>query len=257
MEDTVAERTDLIRLDPEGDVLLTLKDGAQRVLVSSKILSLASPVFKKLFASSFREGAKLAESSYAEIPGIPEIPLYEDDPSAMKTMLSILHHQSAYDLAQTAPESIAILAICCNKYKCVEPIRPWIETWLLRPFTSTMEDFGFMLFAAHLFRSEELFSGVYAKIIKSLSTSSLREWKKNERLAALPRIVMGEIDVAPLIPSLLIIIRRLDDRYKIIAAQYVLRNTICGALPERLVERPHHFRYDMYSLWTDTSRLGN
>ena len=74
-EDSVGVKADLERFDPEGNVLFNLNDGAQKFVVSSKILTLASPVFKALFAPHFFEGAKLAESGYTEIS------LHEDEPN--------------------------------------------------------------------------------------------------------------------------------------------------------------------------------
>jgi BTB/POZ domain len=197
IEDSVGVKSDLERFDPEGNVLFNLNDGAQSFVVSSKILSLASPVFKALLAPHFSEGTKLAESGYTEIS------VYDDEPSAMNTMMSILHYQGANDLNKADPKEIAALAICCNKYDCVKPIRPWIESWLHRhPSTSSVEDYGFILLAAHLFRSSELFSDTFAEITKKLSPNFSTAWDQNGILAFLPSIVIGEIYLAlPLLCS--------------------------------------------------------
>ena len=49
---------DLIQLDSDGDVILSIEssDGSthERLLVSSAVLSVASPVFSKMFRSGFR-----------------------------------------------------------------------------------------------------------------------------------------------------------------------------------------------------------
>lgn len=188
VDEAAEQRADLERLDPDGDVMLKLDDGAA-VLVSSKILSLASPVFKALFAPSFSEGAKLAELGYIEVS------LRDDNPCAMRTMLAILHYQDASELDGTDPEAIAILAICCDKYNCVKPIRPWVETWFHnRPCISTAEDYGFMLLTAHLFRSSEQFSSISAEIIRKLSPDFINVWGTNDILAFLPSNVRGETE---------------------------------------------------------------
>lgn len=49
-------------LDPEGDVILATTPGEgaiQKVLVCSRILSLASPVFAKMLGPNFKEGQEL------------------------------------------------------------------------------------------------------------------------------------------------------------------------------------------------------
>jgi hypothetical protein len=48
-------------VDPDGDLLLFVgTDQKLNMLVSSKTLSLASPVFKAMFSQKFKEGKELA-----------------------------------------------------------------------------------------------------------------------------------------------------------------------------------------------------
>lgn len=58
MSDNVSAMAELERLDPDGDVVVVVEDQSplkRRFLVSSKVLSVASPVFAKLFSFSPRE----------------------------------------------------------------------------------------------------------------------------------------------------------------------------------------------------------
>lgn len=111
----------LERLNPDGDVILLVEgQSTGQFLVSSKILSIASPVFAKLFGSNFHEGMQMAKSSR------PTIPLREDDPVAMRTILRILHHQEPEQVEPMNAERLAIFAIHCDKYDCVKALRPWI-----------------------------------------------------------------------------------------------------------------------------------
>ena len=55
-----------IKIDPEGDVVLELGTAPKlHLLVSTKVLALASDVFKALFSPRFLDGIKLAEKSVA------------------------------------------------------------------------------------------------------------------------------------------------------------------------------------------------
>ena len=66
-----------VEIDPNGDVVLILN--GKKLLVSSKILSMASRVFAAMFSSQFREGLHNAT------PGIiPTIPLPEDDATLLR-----------------------------------------------------------------------------------------------------------------------------------------------------------------------------
>ena len=66
-------------MDPEGDVILVLGDvGLQ---VSSKVLSVASPVFKAMFGPHFAEGQGQASSMKPR-----RIKLHDDDVEAMKVL---------------------------------------------------------------------------------------------------------------------------------------------------------------------------
>ena len=69
----------ILEIDPKGDVILELTwpDGKQGLLVSSKAMSLASPVFDTLFSSFFSEGPRNQPASE-----IPVVPLPQDDAEA-------------------------------------------------------------------------------------------------------------------------------------------------------------------------------
>ena len=87
-------------LDPDGDVVLVVESqNVKRFLASSKILSLASPVFSKMLSSNFREGMQMAVSYR------PTIVLHDDDPFAMKTMLGIFHHKELDEKANDCGET--------------------------------------------------------------------------------------------------------------------------------------------------------
>lgn len=93
-------------IDPEGDVILTC--GETEFQVSSKVLSLASPVFKALFSPSFAEGQ--ATSSKAS-----RIQLHDDNAESMRFMCAVLHHKCT--LANgIGLEKLERLAVVTDKY---------------------------------------------------------------------------------------------------------------------------------------------
>ena len=96
----------IIAIDPEGDVILICNDSEFQV--SSKVLSLASPVFKAFFSPNFAEGQPTSDKT-------SRIRLHDDDAESMRLMCDILHHKCA------SPNGIGLerlerLAVLTDKY---------------------------------------------------------------------------------------------------------------------------------------------
>ena len=155
-------------IDPEGDVYLCSDDF--KLLVSSKALSLASPVFKKLFGPHFIEGSQIS----AKKPG--STTLSEDNAEAMVALCQIIHHQpfkAAYDPPLRFMDTLAIIA---DKYDCVPALAPWSASWLhvkLRLEPSGLE-VGRLLFSAFLFNDPVIFQQVTKSMVYSLPTSEYK-----------------------------------------------------------------------------------
>ena len=175
-------------LDPNGDLILVVEgQNAKRFLVSSKILSLASPVFSKMINSNFREGTQMKENN------CPMISLHEDDSHAMMTMLGVFHYKEPDPEVPMTAKQLADLAIHCDKYDCVKTIKPWILTWFSNfQHELVEEEYGFLLFAAHFFRAAEKFSELSAKAQINLSTSSFDKWDSLDILDFLPGGLRGK-----------------------------------------------------------------
>ncbi|GAE00227.1 predicted protein [Paecilomyces variotii No. 5] len=135
--------------DREGDVILAAGGNSmspRRFLISSKVLSLASPVFAALFGPQFLEGSRMAEH------GPITILLDEDDAKTMEIMLRILHHQTPSKIENLTTKEMATLAILSDKYDCAGVIRPWTSKWFFRHENMpNLEDYGLILTAAHFF----------------------------------------------------------------------------------------------------------
>lgn len=138
--------------DPDGDVILRLQplvpqgnapqgdqpaenrpsagesDPHTRLQVSSKVLSLASPVFKSMLYGPFGEGVALAEASRLQKPYIQDLP--EDHPQSLMTLCGILHFHKDYASITPSPENLEKLAVLANKYQCTQTLRYCGKSWL-------------------------------------------------------------------------------------------------------------------------------
>lgn len=178
-------------LDSEGDVVLAVKkpdsDDQNMFLVSSKVLSLASPVFEKMFSPKFLEGEQVRRGErLCNVLG-------DDDPEAMQIILRILHHcrhDRPFQLKE--PLKLATVAIHCDKYDCSNPLDVWIRGWMgdqnLGPLgICTAEGIGLLLVAAYMFRRNNAFlSSFGSRASKFLMPGFVSVWKQNELISLLP-----------------------------------------------------------------------
>ncbi|KAH6674274.1 hypothetical protein B0J14DRAFT_617053 [Halenospora varia] len=106
-----------------------------RIQVSSKHLTLASPVFKAMLKHSFREGAGLREF------GCVQIPLPEDDPDAFSILMSIIHAKNQAVPRQMSLPLLTTIAILVDKYELHESTDLFANTWIDALKTSMPETF--------------------------------------------------------------------------------------------------------------------
>ncbi len=136
-------------IDPEGDILLQFhqeqfgedaSDGKTEekklntleLPVSSKVLSLASPVFKAMLDGRFKEGIELAKNKASSQPYTLTLP---DDGEAATILARVLHFDLTGVPEKPSPASIEKLAFLCDKYQCVNAMKYcssfWLRNWLL------------------------------------------------------------------------------------------------------------------------------
>ena len=183
-----------LTIDPEGDIHLNLRD--RELLVSSKVLSLASPVFKELFGPHFPEGNCVE----AKNPG--HIGLHEDDPEATTFLCYLLHFQMDKIPDNPTPDCLDSIAILADKYDCVRSISQWTAFKLCiaaRQAEQSISD-GRLLFPAYVFDNPQIFKEITKHMVYSmnidmsfLSTSSLPELYciPNELAAGLPDALLS------------------------------------------------------------------
>ena len=140
-----------ITMDRMGDLVLELGD--QRLLVSSTILTLVSPVFEAMFKPTFKEGIGAASSiaPYA-------IPLPEDDPEAFILFCRVIHHRTNEVQLHPSPFCLENQAFICDKYQCKSVLAPMGVLWLQRLFkNATQEDLHRLLLFAYVLDLAEPF----------------------------------------------------------------------------------------------------
>jgi hypothetical protein len=164
-----------LEIDRYGDVVLELtskdsKDcngseisGAD-LLVSSKVLTLASPVFSAMLSPRFREGQRTTSGT------LDPIPLPEDDIAAMTILCYIFHFNYSAVPAKPDLELFKNLALMCDKYDCVAPLGFISEQWLLKwEKAAKKEELETLLFISYMFDRPERFSALSTRIIKEFT----------------------------------------------------------------------------------------
>lgn len=95
------------------------------MLVSSKHLMLASPVFKAMLQhSTFKEGDTLQTS------GQVKVPLPDDDPTALKILLDIVHGRVRQVPRQVNLKVMTDLSVLVDKYQMLEIVELYAEIWM-------------------------------------------------------------------------------------------------------------------------------
>lgn len=113
-------------IDPHGDVVLLLGGASRRLLVCSKILSVASSVFAAIFSPRFHEA---------------EVPLLNDPPLAVETIANILHFRHSLVPTTISFDDLFDIALVADKYDLAPALGPWRQIWLRQiPECSTNAD---------------------------------------------------------------------------------------------------------------------
>ncbi|OAL20982.1 hypothetical protein AYO22_08402 [Fonsecaea multimorphosa] len=110
-------------IDPTGDLVIDIEN--ERLRISSKVLSLASPVFGVMLSSGFKEGTPQSTDDSPRV-----IPLPEDDLEAFKLVCRVIHFQLDQIPQELKIDSLEKLALVCDKYQCTVAMRHCAALWL-------------------------------------------------------------------------------------------------------------------------------
>jgi hypothetical protein len=173
-------------IDPRGDVTLhCTKEGQAevRLRVSSKVLSVASPVFTACMRPYIR-GTPTRGRSYS-------VPLPDDDPEAMYILCNVLHFQH-----QRVPRTPDIpllqeLAILCDKYTCVRCVGLWPREWLSGWLRSTEvpSELEKLLAVGYTLNEPEAFAYLSLQIVRHSPTAIERTVMSDSLFEIIPEEV--------------------------------------------------------------------
>ncbi|PLB45999.1 hypothetical protein P170DRAFT_512599 [Aspergillus steynii IBT 23096] len=242
LQQAAGEDYSIEEVDPAGNVTLLIEGpSVARFLVSSKILSIASQVFAGLFHSGFSESMQMENTT------CPTISLHEDNPEAMRVIFRALHYKDPEQGILIDAGMLATLAIHCNKYDCAKALQPWVFKWFsgLQNSTTSEEDFGYLLLAAHLFRSAEQFSRLFIKAQTGLSLAFFARWEKMDTMDLLPDGVQRELAdrIEKLLDRIHIELQSVEGRLRDNQAGYLMQGllcVLCGRTHPDTARKCHH-----------------
>lgn len=177
--------------DPDGDLKFILEQpGGENLalLVSSKIMSLASPVFKAMLGPHFKEGKKRMN------PDEPrEVVLKEDDPEAIKWICWKLHHRHGLDMV-IEMGAIHGIAIVIHKYDLAGGLQDQAALVIQKHLNSTAryDTLAELIFCCIMFEDSCSFHDVTHKMV--LTTLGLKRGELRqaiERHQYLPEDMLG------------------------------------------------------------------
>lgn len=178
------------------------------MLVSSRHLILASPVFKAMFRSGFRESHLLASQELAEID------LPEDDPGAFEILLNIIHGHVRKVPEHVDLKELVELSILIDKYQLLDIMKLYIQMWMSRlrdsaPRTYTADILPWLTIS-WVFKLQDDFKAI-SKLAEQGSSNRLCD---NKTRLPIPNTVLGSIPFSEsLICPLYSFIRRQDRRH--------------------------------------------
>ena len=198
MTHTPGRPLDLLPLDdvdPTGDITLLLhnsQDGKQiqsSIRVSSKVLSLASPVFAAMLSPNFAEGQGLRNTTSQETLAIN---LHDDNIEAMLWLCKALHFKQDLNIAIDF-SLLTELAILCDKYELMSVLYPWSHGWLQHLPGSLLgnDKQAEMLWISYALGNEKCFWRTSRDLMQYSTTEELAALKKNPRSLMLPDGVLG------------------------------------------------------------------
>lgn len=127
---STTDGADVLAAGDKSDDTTSTTNETLHLIVSSKVLSVASPIFKRMFFGDFKEARELAQSQATAQVYTLELP--EDDPLATLILCSILHPCAKTDQVPERPDTTTLkdLAVLTDKYQCAQalayPGRHWL-----------------------------------------------------------------------------------------------------------------------------------
>ncbi|KAI9681152.1 MAG: hypothetical protein M1817_002434 [Caeruleum heppii] len=176
-------------IDEAGDLLV--QTSSKEFLVSSKILTLASPIFKAMFGSGFLEG-NLDRSAQHPL----ELPLSDDSPDAWAVLFHILHFSSKRKFLMPDVDLHLEIAQLSDKYDCMASVQAESKQWLRSRSGTDYESsiLWKLTTITFLLDHTEEFANFTAKLASTLSAAELDD---ATLATVLPGSLKGTLQVLP------------------------------------------------------------
>lgn len=156
----------MTEFDPEGDVIFQLSDGS-KLRVASKVLSLASPVWKAMFSSRFAEGNEILKGVLRG-DKLYTIKLPDDNPDGVKNTLTILHYRPDLAPDEYTPSMLEEVAIVTDKYDCARSMKLFSQV-VLREYAFDERFTGRLLYPAIAFDNPMSFEQTTKHMVRSMT----------------------------------------------------------------------------------------
>lgn len=182
-----------IDADPAGDLVLVIGSGEDQrsIRASSKVLSLASPVFAAMFLPGrFSEGIALSSSSP------PKISLPDNDPKAVLLFCHLVHFREYHGKQPALSfDELVNMALFCDKYDAGMALNPWSELWL-QPHSGIEISGGYrsVVALAYAFENQEGF-WTSSRNMMQYDKADRSEDTRDELLPLIPKDLYGKPDI--------------------------------------------------------------
>ena len=142
-----------------GDLILVVGEKKTRLRVHSVCMKIASKVFDAMLGPHFSEG----QPSNGNHP--KEIPMPDDNATAMATICKVLHHRNDLLPDCLEPSDLPEIALVADKYDCVLALKYAMIQWLNFKEPVAFIDLGSLLIAAYVFDNSDAFRRVTQNLI--------------------------------------------------------------------------------------------
>jgi len=172
-------------INESGNILI--QTSSKELLILSKILALASPVFKAMLNLKFLEGITIRS-----VHNPLELPLPDDDPDALAVLFYTLHFSSQRKFPKLGADLQLDVTYLSDKYDCITSIYGESGRWLRSLSESESDHESPMLWKlstiAFLIGHVDEFSNLTTKLVLNLTAAELNRTTPN---SALPETLKG------------------------------------------------------------------
>ncbi|KAL6238334.1 hypothetical protein BDW75DRAFT_26757 [Aspergillus navahoensis] len=172
--------------EADGDILVSCNSTSFRL--SSKMLSVASPVFERMFHPGFKEGCSLSEKGFATVD-LPE------DPEVFKIFCDILYHK--LDSLPQNPNSAILrnMSVFIDKYMCREAFLYYGKALLQQPLRGQTQDSLWRLLQfAFCLKLDNNFAKITCELILTRPIHSGDWGTLAQDIELLPEEILGVLD---------------------------------------------------------------